>query len=84
MKKLLTVAAVLAAFSSPAFANNCPNLIKKAEEMAKTMPGDAATMKKFDTLIAKAKKEHGAGNHDLSIGVLKEAWSLLGMDPAQL
>jgi hypothetical protein len=84
MKKLLTVGAVLAAFSSPAFANNCPNLIKKTEEMAKAMPGDAATMKKYDELIALAKKEHGAGNHDASVKAVTEAWKLLGMDAKQL
>lgn len=84
MKKLLSVAAVLAAFSSPAFANNCPNLIKKIEAMAAAMPGDAATMKKYAELISLAKKEHGAGDHDASVKAVTEAWKLLGMDPAQL
>jgi len=84
MKKLLTVAAILAAFSGPAFGNNCPNLIKKTEEMAKAMPGDAATMKKYDALIALAKKEHDAGNHDASVKAVTEAWTLLGMDAKQL
>ena len=84
MKKLLTVAAVLAAFSGPAFANNCPNLIKKTEDMAKAMPGDAAAMKKYDELIALAKKEHEAGNHDASVKAVTEAWTVIGMDPTQL
>lgn len=84
MKKLLTVAAVLAAFASPAFGNNCPNLIKKTEDMAKAMPGDAAAMKKYDQLIALAKKQHAAGQHDESVKSVKEAWKLLGMDEKQL
>jgi len=84
MKKLLSVAAVLAAFSSPTFANNCPNLIQKTEDMAKAMPAKADDMKKYEEFVALAKKEHAAGNHDASVKAVTEAWKLLGMDPAQL
>lgn len=79
MKKIMILAAMFMALSGTAFANDCPNLIKKDEDMAKMMPGDAATMIKVDEQIALAKKEHEAGNHDASIVAAKEAWKLLGM-----
>ena len=79
MKKLLIAGAILAALAGTAHANDCPNLIKQDEDMAKMMPGDASTMVKVEEQIALAKKEHEAGNHDASIFAAKEAWKLLGM-----
>ena len=79
MKKMITAAAMLFALTGTALANDCPNLIKQDEEMAKAMPGDAATMVKVEDQIALAKKEHEAGNHDASVVAAKEAWKLLGM-----
>ena len=37
-----------------------------------------------DALIALAKKEHSAGNHDASVKAVTEAWKVLGMDTKQL
>lgn len=79
MKKFIIAGAILMAFVGTAYANDCPNLIKQDEDMAKMMPGDAATMVKVEEQIALAKKEHEAGNHDASIVAAKEAWKLLGM-----
>ncbi|MDE2446208.1 MAG: hypothetical protein KGO94_08515 [Alphaproteobacteria bacterium] len=79
MNKIFIAAAMLVALTGTALANDCPNLIKKDEEMAKAMPGDAATMVKVDEQIALAKKEHKAGNHEASVTAAKEAWKLLGM-----
>lgn len=79
MKKISIAGAMLVTLTGTALANDCPNLIKKDEDMAKMMPGDAATMVKVDEQIALAKKEHEAGNHDASIVAAKEAWKLLGM-----
>jgi hypothetical protein len=79
MKKIMIAAATLIALTGAALANDCPNLIKKDEDMAKMMPGDAATMIKVNAQIALAKKEHEAGNHDASVVAAKEAWKLLGM-----
>jgi hypothetical protein len=79
MKKIMIAAATLIALTGAALANDCPNLIKKDEDMAKMMPGDAATMIKVNEQIALAKKEHEAGNHDASVVAAKEAWKLLGM-----
>ncbi len=79
MKSILTAAAVLTVLTGTALANDCPNLIKKAEDMAKSMPADAATMVKFDEQIVLAKKDHEAGNHDASMAAAKEALKLLGM-----
>ncbi len=79
MKKIVIAAAMLMTLTGTALANDCPNLIKKDEDMAKMMPGDAATMIKVNEQITLAKKEHEAGNHDASIVAAKEAWKLLGM-----
>ena len=79
MKALLATGVILVALVTPAFANQCPSLIKKAEEMAKAMSGDQATMTKFAEKIALAKSEHEAGNHDASVAATKEAMKLLGM-----
>ena len=79
MKKIIVAAAILTALTGAALANDCPNLIKKDEDMAKMMPGDAATVIKVNEKIALAKKEHEAGNHDASVIAAQEAWKLLGM-----
>ena len=79
MKKTIIAAAMLMALTGTALANDCPNLIKKSEDMVKAMPGDAATMIKVNEQIALAKTEHEAGNHDASMGAAKEALKLLGM-----
>ena len=79
MKKIIVAAAILTALTGAALANDCPNLIKKDEDMAKMMPGDAATVVKVNEQIALAKKEHEAGNHDASVIAAQEAWKLLGM-----
>lgn len=42
MKKIIVAAAIFMTLTGMALANDCPNLIKKDEDMAKAMPGDAA------------------------------------------
>lgn len=79
MKTMIITAAMSMALAGTAVANDCPNLIKKDEDMAKMMPGDAATMIKVNVQIALAKKEHESGKHDASVAAAKEAWKLLGM-----
>ena len=79
MKKFFVTATILMALTGTAYANQCPELIKKVEEMAKAMPGDEATMIKVNEKVALAKKEHEAGNHDASVAASNEAWKLLGM-----
>lgn len=79
MKSLLVAGTLFLAFTGAALANDCPNLIKKDEDMAKAMPADAATMIKVNEQIALAKSEHEAGNHDASVVAAKEAMKLLGM-----
>lgn len=79
MKKIIIAATMFMAVTGTALASDCPNLIKKAEDMAKSMPGDAATMIKVDAQIALAKKDHEAGNHDAAMVAANEAWKLLGM-----
>jgi len=79
MKTIIAAATALFVLTGTAYANDCPNLIKKDEDMAKAMPGDAATMTKVADLIALAKKKHEAGDHTASVAAAKEAWKLLGM-----
>ena len=79
MKKIIVAAAILTALTGAALANDCPNLIKKDEDMAKMMPGDAATVIKVNEQITLAKKEHEAGNHDASVIAAQEAWKLPGI-----
>ena len=79
MKKFFVTATILIALTGTAYANQCPSLIKKVEEMAKSMPGDEATMVKVNEQIALAKKEHEAGSHNASVAASNDAWKLLGM-----
>lgn len=78
MKKYILAAVLSAAFISPAFANQCPTLAKKAEEAMQTASLDDATKAKVTELIAKGKAEHEGGNHAQSEADLNEALKLLG------
>ena len=79
MKSLLAAAAILIGFSVPAFANECPTLIKKAEEGLQMSSLDEAAKKKVADHIAQAKAEHDAGKHDESVATLNDAMGLLKM-----
>jgi hypothetical protein len=78
MRKLLLAAVLSAAFVSPALANQCPTLIKKAEAALQTASLDDATKTKVTELIAKGKSEHDGGNHAQSEADLNEALKMLG------
>ncbi len=76
MKKVLA-AALLLALSSPAFAHQCPSLIKQIDEKLTTAQLSDADEAKVQELRKTGEEEHAAGNHDASEAALNEALALL-------
>ncbi len=79
MKKLVIVAAVVAAFSTSTFANQCPTLVKKIDAAITTTQADDATKAKITQLRDQGQAQHDAGDHAASEASLNEALKLLGM-----
>ena len=79
MTKLVIVAAVVAAFSTSAFANQCPMLVKKIDDAMTTAQVDDATKAKVTALRDQGQAQHDAGDHAASEASLNEALKLLGM-----
>lgn len=77
MKSLIAAAAIIVSLSAPAFASECPSLIKNAEEAMKAATLDDAKTKKIMEHIATAKAEHEAGKHVESIAILNDALKLI-------
>ena len=70
----------MAAISTSAFANECPTLIKQAQEELQAMGSmHGSLMKEAEGYIAKAQAEHDAGQHDASVADAKKALELLKM-----
>lgn len=79
MKKLIVAGVILLGFAAPAFASQCPELIKKAEGMVKMMKADDANLVKINEKIKLAKADHEAGKHAESVVAANEALKLLSM-----
>ena len=79
MKKLVIVGAVVAMFSTSAFANQCPTMIKKIDDAMTTTQVDDATKAKVTELRDQGKAQHDAGDHAASEASLNEALKLLNM-----
>ena len=80
MKKLISVAAVLACASGAALAHNCPNEMKAIDAKLATHPiVAAADMTKIKMLRADGEAAHKAGKHDDSMRALGEAKKMLGI-----
>ncbi len=79
MKKTLLSLVLVAGFSGPAFAGQCPAIMAKIDEAMKTVTLDDATKAKVTELYTKGKADHDAGNHDASVAGLNEALKLMGM-----
>jgi len=77
--KRLVLAAVVAAFASPALANNCPNEIKAVDAALQTASIDATKKAQVQKLRADADAAHKAGNHAASMKASAEAKQLLGI-----
>jgi hypothetical protein len=80
MKKLLTLATVLAFASGAAMAHGCPGEMKAIDAKLATQPKlAAADMDKVKKLRADGEAAHKAGKHDDSMKALGEAKKLLGL-----
>jgi hypothetical protein len=79
MKKLIIAAFAASMLAAPAFANQCPTLIKKIDDAMAAATVDDATKAKIKELRDKAQADHDAGNHAASVAGANEALKLLGM-----
>lgn len=79
MKSTLVAGIMLLAFIGPAFANECPALIQKAEGALTAASLDEAKSKKINDHIVQAKAEHEGGKHSEAVITAKDALQLLGM-----
>jgi len=80
MKKRAFVALVvilLVAVGVPAFANQCPTLIKQANDQIASMDQSSDKVKKAKELIAESDRLHKAGTHAESVAKAQEALALL-------
>lgn len=77
MKKTLILASFLA-LASPAFASQCPTLMKKIDAAMQTASLDDAKKAQVMDLYQKGKAAHDAGDHAASEASLNEALKILG------
>lgn len=80
MKKRALVAAVaglVLAAGVPAFANQCPALIKQANDQIASMDQNSEKVKKAKELIAEADRLHKSGTHAQSVAKAQEALATL-------
>lgn len=70
---LALVAAFVVAAGVPAFANQCPTLIKQANDKIATLDQNSDTVKQAKALVAEADRLHKAGNHTESVAKVQEA-----------
>jgi hypothetical protein len=77
LKRTLLAAAAAVLLASPAFASECPKLMKALDEaMTKNMSKATAEVKK---LRADGEADHKAGKHADSVAKLKKAQGMMGM-----
>ena len=75
---MLVLGAVLVlAVGGPAFANQCPTLIKQANDQIAGMDQTSEKVKKAKDLVAEADRFHKAGNHTESVTKAQEALAAL-------
>lgn len=75
--RLVLVATLLLAVVTPAFASQCPTLIKQANEQIATMDQNSDKVKKAKELLAEADRLHKAGTHAESVTKAQEALATL-------
>ena len=76
MKKIVcvTLVAVLVLVAGgPAFASQCPTLIKQANDQIAGMDQSSEKVKKAKELVAEADRLHKAGSHSESVAKAQEA-----------
>jgi uncharacterized protein HemX len=74
---LVLVAVLVLAVGGPAFANQCPTLIKQANDQIAGMDQTSEKVKKAKDLVAEADRLHKAGNHTESVTKAQEALAAL-------
>jgi predicted O-methyltransferase YrrM len=72
-----SVAVLLLAVAAPAFASQCPTLIKQANDQIATMDQNSEKVKKAKELVAEADRLHRAGTHAESVAKAQEALAAL-------
>jgi hypothetical protein len=65
------------AVGGPAFANQCPTLIKQANDQIAGMDQSSEKVKKAKDLVAEADRLHKAGTHSESVTKAQEALAAL-------
>jgi hypothetical protein len=71
------VAGLVVAAGVPASANQCPTLIKQANDKIATMDQNSDTVKKAKALVAEADRLHQAGTHSESVAKAQAALATL-------
>jgi hypothetical protein len=79
MKKFVLAAAFTLALAAPAFAHQCPTLMKKIDEAMKTASLSDDVKAEVMEYYNKGKAEHESGDHAASEKDLGEALKLLGL-----
>jgi predicted O-methyltransferase YrrM len=74
---VVVVSILLLAVVAPAFANQCPTLIKQANDQIATMDQNSEKVKKAKELLAEADRLHKAGTHAESVAKAQEALAML-------
>ena len=74
---LVLVAVLVLAVGGPAFANQCPTLIKQANDQIAGMDQSSEKVKKAKDLVAEADRLHKAGTHSESVTKAQEALAAL-------
>ena len=77
--KRLAVTAILAAFASLAWANNCPNEVKAIDAALPKAKLDAKQTAEVKKLRDEGDQLHKAGKHSESMATLGKAKAILGI-----
>ncbi len=76
----LAIIALIAGFSSPAFAGKCPKDMKAVDAALAESPSlSQAQMTQVKTLRAEGETLHKTGKHKASVDKLAEAMTILGI-----
>ena len=82
MKLYVPIAAALMLFTTAAFANSCPTMMKKIDDAMATKPkmtdAQMADVKKYR---AEGETMHKAGKHTESAAALTKAMAMLNIKP---
>ena len=78
LSALLVALSLTLSLSSPAFASQCPRIMKQVDDKLSSAQLSAGQMEKVRQLREEGERLHKAGKHDESVQKLKEAMAILG------